>query len=352
MPTNWRAILRISHPLSQKRKPAAAWFSSITYFRTLHIYLNYLKKAGDFFKNKEMRKSLLDLIEKTIIYKYELPDKKTGILSTIFSTTNDKCYTTTDKNDIAEIIFNSIIEYSFNEFDLTNENYEALHTIALKNKLKYNPIAEEETKIKYGFFGEVLLYSMLMVMFKAKPLIARGYFYNPLENSETKGYDSYQLIENEGITELWFGEVKFHISHTNGINSVLKNIDKALSDDYLINNVLEIHNHKNNLNIVGSKIETILKSWEANPSINIASEIKKHNMKLVYPILLIYEEDESGYDNNIKKVPEYIQDNYTSKTFSLSVDHNVFFILVPLKAVKEIKLKVIQWIESKKLPML
>lgn len=299
-----------------------------------------------------MRKSLLDLIEKTIIYKYDLPNNTAGIFSTIYSTENDRCYTTIDKNDIAEIIYNSIIEYSFNEFDLTNKSYEALHSAALINKLKYNPIAEEETKIKYGFFGEVLLYSILTVMFKAKPLIARGYFYNPLENSETKGYDSYQLIENAGLTELWFGEVKFHINYTSGIKSVLENIDKALSDGYLTKNVLEIHNHKNNLNIAGSKIESILKDWETNPSIIIADEIKKHKIKLVYPILLLYEEDKSGYDNNIKKIPEYIKKNYVPKTFSLSVDHSVFFILVPIKEIKEIKLNVIQWIESKKLPML
>ena len=299
-----------------------------------------------------MRQSLLDLIEKTIVYKYDLPNNGAGILSTIFSTENDKCYTTQDKNDIAEIIFNSIIEYSYNEFELTNKDYTALHIAALKNKLKYNAEADDEAKIKYGFFGEVLLYSILTVMFKAQPLIARGYFYNPLENSETKGYDSYQLVENNGVTELWFGEVKFHISHTTAINSVLKNIDKALSDDYLENNVLEIHNHKNNLNVTGSKIEGILKQWEANPSINIASEIKKHNMKLIYPILLLYEEDAKGYDNSIKKIPEYIKDNYTAKKFSLSVDHSVFFILIPLEEVKQIKNNVIQWIESKKLPML
>jgi hypothetical protein len=299
-----------------------------------------------------MRKSLIDLINKTIVYKYDLPNRGAGILSTIYSTENDKCYAAVDKNDVAEIIYNSIIEYSFNEFDITGKDYQSLHAIALRNKLKYNPIATQKTKIKYGFFGEVLLYSLLMVMYKAKPLIARGYFYNPLENAETKGYDSYQLIENMGVTELWFGEVKFHIKHSTGLNSVFENIDKALSDWYFENNIIAIHNHKNNLNLKGSKIEAILEDWEQNPIIKIADEIKKHSIKLVYPILLLYEDDLSGYDDNIKKIPEYINEKFAGKKFSLSIDYSVFFILLPIEKVKETKLSVIQWIESKKPPML
>jgi hypothetical protein len=295
-----------------------------------------------------MRTSLLNLIENTIVYQYDLPNNSVGILKTIFSTDNDKCYSSLNNNSLAEIIYNSIIDYSFNEFDISQNDYNSLHAIALKNKLKYNPNVEEDVKIKYGFFGEVLLYSILAVQFKAKPIIARGYFYNPLENAETKGYDSYQMVESSGTTELWFGEVKFHISHTSCIKSVLENIDKALSDSYLEKNVLEIHNHKNNFNISGTKIETILNEWEANPSINIAAQIKKHNMKLVYPILLIYEEDDKGFDASIKKIPEYIKSNYSAPTFSLSVQHSIFFILIPLAKVKEIKTNVIQWIESKK----
>ncbi|MDP1745074.1 MAG: DUF1837 domain-containing protein [Bacteroidota bacterium] len=298
-----------------------------------------------------MRQSLINLIDKTIVFKYDLPNSGVGILKTIFSTENDQCYSANDKTDLAEIIYNSIIEYSFNEFDITGKDYQNLHTIALMNKLKYNPDADEDAKIKYGFFGEVVLFSILMVMFKAKPLIARGYFYNPLENAETKGYDSYQLIENNGTTELWFGEVKFYINHKQGIKKVMDNIEKALSDSYLERNVVAIHNHKKNLNISGSTIETILNEWEKNPTVKIIDEIKKHKIKLVYPILLLYEEDDSGYDSNIKKIPEHILSEYAAKTFSLSIDYSIFFILLPVEKVKEIKLSVIQWIESKKLPM-
>lgn len=294
-----------------------------------------------------MRQSLIDLIERTIIYQYDLPNNLAGIEKTIFSTANDKCYSATDKTDIANIIYNSIIEYSFNEFDLDGKNYNNLQSIALRNKLKYNPDIAESEKIKYGFFGEVMLYSILLTTFNANPLIARGYFYNPLENSETKGYDSYQLVENNGRTELWFGEVKFHICHIGAIKSVLSNIEKALSDSYFEKNIIAIHNHKNNLNISGSVIETILNNWEENPSLKIIDEINRYNMKLVYPILLMYEDDKTGYDQNVMKVITHIIENYETKTFSLSFDFSVFFILLPIEAVKDVKLKVIEWIELK-----
>lgn len=297
-----------------------------------------------------MRKSLSDLIHKTIVYQYDLPNSKIGTDKTLYSTDNDKCYNTLDKNSIVDIIYNSIIEYSFNEFDLKTSDYDSLHTVALKTKLKYNPKASRTTRLKYGFFGEVLLYSILLTMFKAKPLIARGYFYNPLENSETKGFDSYQLIENGSKIELWFGEAKFHKNHTTGIKSVLESITKVLSDDYLETNIVNLSNHKNNFNITGSTIENILKNWESNPHIKIIDEIKKHNIKLIYPILLLYEDDGKGYDNNIKKVPEHILKKYSSKTksFSLSINYSIFFILVPMEKVKDVKNNVLQWIELKK----
>lgn len=295
-----------------------------------------------------MRQSLLDLIEKTIVYQYDLPNTTAGITKTIISVDNDQCFKSLDKNDFAEIIYNSILEYSFNEFEIENKDYDKLHFIALKNRLKYNPNATLSKKIGYGFLGEVVLFGVLYVLFKSQPIIARGYFYNPLENSETKGYDSYHLIENGNQTELWFGEVKFHKNYKTGIDSIFENIEKAISDNYLDTNVFSISNQVNNLNIKGSKIEKVLEDWAENPSLTIINELKQHNMKLVYPVMLLYEEDRLGYNESIKNIPKYIKDNHTVKTFNISVDYTIFFILVPMKDVKLIKQEVIKWIELKK----
>lgn len=295
-----------------------------------------------------MRKELSDLISNSIVYKYDLPNHKIDIDRSIFSTENDKCFLSESNDTLAEIIYNSIVEYSFNEFEIERKDYEDLHTIALLTKLKYNEYATETSKISYGFYGETILFCMLYAKMNAKPVISRGYFYNPLESSETKGYDSYHLIESNGITELWFGEVKFRNTHTSGINSALESIEKAISDAYLSKNILAITNHKNSFNISGTKIETIIKKWEENPSIEIIKEIKKHDIKLIYPILILYNQDNQGYDKSIEKAIEYIKDNHSTKTFNLSIPFSIYFIWLPVDKVRDIKTMVIKWIESKK----
>lgn len=295
-----------------------------------------------------MREELYDLIENSIVYRYDLPNHHLGIDRSIFSNVNDKCFTSVSNDSLAEIIYNSIVEYSFNEFDIVGKDYDKLHAIALKTKLKYNPDAEETTKISYGFHGETILYCMLYAKLNAKPVISRGYFYNPLESAETKGYDSYHLIEQNGVTELWFGEVKFRNTHSSGVNSALDSIEKAISDEYLSSNFLAITNHKNNFNITGSKVETIINQWEENPIVDIIEEIKKHDIKLIYPIIILYDESSIGYDKSIENAIKYIEEKYEQKDFDLSIPFSIYFIWMPVNKVRDIKVKVIEWIESRK----
>lgn len=295
-----------------------------------------------------MRKELYDLIENSIVYRYDLPNHHLGIDRAIFSNVDDKCFSVISNDSLAEIIYNSIVEYSFNEFDIAGKDYEKLHTVALKTKLKYNPDAEETTKISYGFHGETILYCMLYAKLNAKPVISRGYFYNPLESAETKGYDSYHLIEQNGVTELWFGEVKFRNTHSSGIKSALESIEKAISDDYLSSNFLAITNHKNNLNISGSKVETIINQWEDNPLVDIIEEIKTHDIKLIYPIIILYDESPRGYDKSVENAVKYIKERYEQKDFDLSIPFSIYFIWIPVSKVRDIKIKVIEWIESRK----
>lgn len=295
-----------------------------------------------------MREKLLTLISDSILYKYDLPNIDLKIERSMFSTENDKCYSSVSNENISMIIYNSIVEYSFNEFDLQDKDIGNMHSIALQTKLKYNEYAKEQSKISYGFHGETILYCMLYAKLNAKPVISRGYFYNPLESSETKGYDSYHLIENNGVTELWFGEVKFRETHGAGIDSALESIEKAISDNYLSKNFLAITNHKNNFNISGTKVESIIAQWENNPSINIIEEVKKHNIKLIYPILILYNENQNGYDKSIESAIQHIKKKDLVKTYSLSIPFSIYFIWLPVEKVKEIKTTVIEWIESKK----
>ncbi len=295
-----------------------------------------------------MRESLKELIKNTIVFEYELAHVEKSIKKTIYSTDNDHCYSSLNNKDISEIIYNALIEYAFNQHELNETDYNNLHSIALKTKIKFDETKEIEDQGKYGFFGEVMLHCLLCIMYKTTPLIAKGYFYNPLENSELKGYDSYHIIEHDNKLELWFGEVKFHAVHTSGIDDVLKKIDNSISDNYLNKNLMALPNHENNLNIQGSKVDLIIKEWKKKPEIKILEEAKKYSIKLVYPILLLFNESSSGYDDSIRNVIKYIEDNYSPKAFNISVEISIFFILLPVKNTKEIKTTVLQWIKDKK----
>ncbi|USR64620.1 DUF1837 domain-containing protein [Providencia stuartii] len=264
------------------------------------------------------------------------------------STLSDDTYECINDSQLSDIIYNSIIDYSFNTFEMNNTSLDNLLSIALKTKIKYEESQQEDTKIKYGFYGEVLLYLLLYCRYDAKPLISRGYFYNPLENSETKGYDSYHLVENNGCIELWFGEVKFRSSLSKCSESAINGLAKAFSDKYLEQNILAMVNHQNNFELKGSKIEDVINSWMKLPDIKIIDEIKKYNMKLIYPIFLIYPENSELFDDKIRRSVEHINKKYTSIENNLSIELDFFFVLLPVGNVKKIKEDVIKWIESRK----
>lgn len=296
-----------------------------------------------------MRQSLIELINKTIVHRYSLHCPIRNINKTNFTTTKDDCYESIDDNSLIEIIYNSIIEYSFDEFDLVNKQYDNLMPVALVSKLKYNEYASQKSKISYGFFGEVLLYSLLMTKYKTNTLISRGYFYNPLEKSETKGYDSYHLIENNDELELWFGEVKFRASFNDGVKSAINGLQKAISDEYLKTNILAMINHKDNNKLKDSKIKEVIDKWMAEPLIvSIIDEVIKFNMKLIYPILIVYDDKEVDYDKKINDAIEHINTAFSPMSYKMSVNFEIFFMFLPLHETTNLKKEVIRWIELKK----
>lgn len=292
-----------------------------------------------------MREKLSKLVKKTIIFKYELPNFDHGIERTCISTQNDGCYFCNNNKDLVNIIYNSIIEYSYESFPDDLAILQNMHSAALCNKLKYSE--QDETELQYGFFGEVLLCSFLMGLYGKDSFIARGRFFEPMEDSETKGYDCYHIFENNNQTELWFGEVKFHQSHNNAINSVMNSINKALSCEYLERTFYSIDNNIEAIKPNANLIKEMLLNWKFN-GINIIDQIKKYNMKLVYPILLVYGANTKGYESNITKVINYIKTNYDNFVCDLDIPYSIFFILLPINEVKEIKDEVIRWIKEKK----
>lgn len=298
-----------------------------------------------------MRQSLRDLIERTILLKYGLPNIKINISKSKISTDEDACYSVESNDDLADVIYNAVIEYAFNEYEISESDFGVLHRRALSRKLKFNDQSSDKQKIKYGFYGEVILYCMLYIFYKAPPVIARGHLYQILENSETKGYDAYHLIDNQGKTELWFGEVKFYATFaaaTTGKNGAITNLIKTISDNYLNTNLIAVSERGNDLSVHGSALKPILDDLKINPDIKISELSKKHSIKLVYPILILFDGNKDGYDKTIENAIEHIKDKADQIEFDISVDVSLFFIFVPVECAKSIKLKVLKWIKEVK----
>ena len=297
-----------------------------------------------------MREVIRDLINESIFFEYKLPNNEKNIEQSKYSTVEDECYSSKKYEEVADLIYNSIIDYAKNEYEIDYEdlNKEQIKTII--NKIRYDEEADMNTKKRYGFYGEVLLYCILEYFFGTNVLIAKGHFYNILDAAEPKGYDCFHLIQREEKVELWFGEAKCYESYSGAIDDVLKKIENALSDKYLSTNLLSIIDKKNSLNIQNSIIQEICNEWEKNPVVQLIEYINKYKIKLVYPILIVADLKSKDYDTYIKDCVNYIEEKFNSSNlrFENSFEYDVFFVFLPIKGIKEMKEQVIEWISQKK----
>ena len=296
-------------------------------------------------KLRKMRESVVNLFKEIILLKYKLPNN--DINKSIYSTIEDYCYKSTDDSELSRIIYNTLIDYAFNENDMNMDmNLESLHTEAISQRIRIEEEDNEDTQLKYGFFGEVLLNLMLRIYYSTNGIIAKGYFYNILNPEEPKGYDSYHLIETSDRTELWFGEVKFYQSYKNALNSIFDNIQKAISDDYFRKNLLSITPQKNNLDTNSVTIKNMIKHLRINPTTSIEKLKNQFAIKLIYPIFILCNSI-SDYDKTISSIIRNIEKKHSNKSLDIGLEYDLFFILLPVSDVKQIKQQVLQWIKLK-----
>ena len=187
---------------------------------------------------------------------------------------------------------------------------------------------------------------MLQKFHNVGTVISRGHFYNPLNNSETTGYDTYQMIlKPNGSVELWFGETKFHKSFRTGVKQILDKIATSLSDEYFGTNIIAMEDYETFINS-DAGISPILDAFRNNPDINLASVANEQGMSFVYPMLVIFNDENKSYDEIIKSVIKYTNERYNSLSINFSLSYSIFFMLLPVKAVKNIKSLVRSWILS------
>lgn len=294
-----------------------------------------------------MRQSLVDLFKNTIVFKYHLTNTSLGIDKCIYTNVqNDFCYENTNDCKLVEIIYNSIVDYAFNEKDFADEDINDLHFEAIDQRVRIEEEDSDETKEKYGIFGETLLNLFLVNYFGTNAIIAKGYFYDILKPEENKGYDSFHLVETQDYTNLWFGEVKFYKDYKKALDSIFGNIEKAISNKYFIKNLKALTPKKSDIDPKSITIIEIIKRLRKNPDINIVELVNGYNIRLIYPICVICQID-TDYDNTIRKIIDYIKTKLSGKDLSIEIDYELFLILLPINNVKQTKQEVIKWINSK-----
>lgn len=297
-----------------------------------------------------MRDTLKNAIQNAIVLECKLPHKESGLNRSCLSSQDDICLSNSNPQDISKIIYNGIVEFAVNEYEIDYTALEREQRKAILSRIRYNPEASDNTKLKYGFYGEVLLDLILRVFLRTSVLAARGYFYSPIENSEAKGFDAFHLMERDGNIDLWFGEAKFYLKYKDAITPVLEKLSTSLSDEYVNKNLLAIINERTHISTNNENLESLLDSWEENPDINLSEEIKNRGIRLIYPIFIAYQKNRSDqYHQSIKKCIDHIASEYTRLNIVIpaSFDYRLFFIFLPLSEVKQIKENVIKWIDSR-----
>ncbi len=97
-----------------------------------------------------------------------------------------------------------------------------------------------------------------------------------------------------------------------------------------------------------TQLYQVVEKWNENPLINLAEEVSKYDIRLVYPILVTYKKSKKGYVDSIEKAVKYLNDEFSKFNYSLSFPFNIFYIFMPIDEVGEVKKAVIECITSKK----
>ncbi len=298
-----------------------------------------------------MRDTLKQAVKQAICFEYEIPDSSHNLLKSNISNKNDICFSNAKWIDISNIIYNGIVEFAVNEFEINYDNLELEQRKVVARKMRYDTSASEDAKIKYGFYGEVLLDLILRCFFNTQVLLARGYLYSPIENSEVKGFDAFHLMQIDDKLSLWLGEAKFYINYKTPIKDVLKKLKTTLSDEYINKNLLALIDWQSRFTTTDSKLKRVLDKWEANPEINLACELKNNKIAITYPVFIAYQKSKKdGLNDSIQKCIQHVNDTYLQLSLNTpsSFNYTLFFVFLPLEEVKKIKLEVIDCIENKK----
>lgn len=140
---------------------------------------------------------------------------------------------------LAENIFNCIPDFCLSYSEIHEvDSAEWMGKLRKAAAMIYN-----SSKYKNrGEFGELLLHYILKDFYKTIPAISKMYFKDG-PNETVKGFDAVHVIENDnGMLDLWLGEVKFYKEASQAIKDVVPEIEEHFACDYLRTEFIAITN--------------------------------------------------------------------------------------------------------------
>lgn len=71
-----------------------------------------------------MREALKNAVQSAILFECQLPHQESGLGKSCLSSQNDICFNNTDPQEIAKVIYNGIVEFALNEYEINYDDLE------------------------------------------------------------------------------------------------------------------------------------------------------------------------------------------------------------------------------------
>ena len=181
-----------------------------------------------------------------------------------------------------------------------------------------------------GEFGELLLHYILKDFYKTIPAISKMYFKDG-PNETVKGFDAVHVIENdEGLLDLWLGEVKFYKDASQAIKDVIPEIEEHFAHDYLRTEFIAITNKLDKESPFFEKLKRLI-----SPDTSLDDIFER----ICVPVLITFNSKvidkhtkyTNAYKEEMKTEMEKYFNQFESQFEKLGIDVEVHLFLLPLK---------------------
>lgn len=181
-----------------------------------------------------------------------------------------------------------------------------------------------------GEFGELLLHYILKDFYKTIPAISKMYFKDG-PNETVKGFDAVHVIENnDGLLDLWLGEVKFYKDASQAIKDVIPEIEEHFAHDYLRTEFIAITNKLDKESPFYEKLSQLI-----SPDTSLDEIFER----ICVPVLITFNSKvidkhvkyTNAYKEEMKNEMEKNFNQFESQFEKLGIDIEVHLFLLPLK---------------------